>query len=275
MIASFIKETLHEDWGRGDLFERVANDKEVCARFVAKNEGIFSGEKYLKILCSMVGIELELFKSDAQSFESGEVLGKVRGSYLTILKIERSALNLLQHSSGIATSTHAYVEKIKNYPIRLLDTRKTRPLLREFEKYSVRNGGGSNHRFGLDDALMLKDTHLAHIHNLKEFISQARIKLPFTCKIEVECGSLQECRIAFQSGADIVMCDNMEASLIAEVVALRNVDYPNILLEASGNITLENIEEYAKSGVDAISSGSLIHQATWVDISMKMENLEC
>lgn len=271
MIASFVKEALNEDLGRGDLFERIAEDREVSARFLAKGSGIFSGERYLKVLCELMGIELEIFKKDSQSFERGEILGRVRGSYLQILKIERTALNLLQHSSGIATHTHAYAQKIKDYPLKLLDTRKTRPLLREFEKYSVRNGGGSNHRFGLDDALMLKDTHLAHIKDLKGFIAQAREKLPFTCRIEVECESIEACQVAFESGADIVMCDNMAPSLITEVVALRNASYPHILLEASGNITLENIIEYAKSGVDAISSGSLIHQATWVDISLKMD----
>ena len=271
MITSFVREVLSEDLGRGDLFERVAKDCEVSAKFLAKGKGIFSGERYLKVLCEMRGIALELCKKDADSFERGEILAKITGSYIEILKIERTALNMLQHSSGIATHTHAYAQKIKDYSLKLLDTRKTRPLLREFEKYSVRNGGGQNHRFGLDDALMLKDTHLAHINNLKEFITQAREKLPFTCRIEVECESMQECKRAFESGGDIVMCDNMPPSLIAEVVALRNASYPHILLEASGNITLENIIEYAKSGVDAISSGSLIHQATWVDMSLKME----
>lgn len=271
MIEEFVKEALQEDWGRGDLFERVAQDCEVSARFVAKERGIFSGEKYLQTLCRLMGITLELSKRDSQSFEKGEILGRISGSYIQVLKMERTALNILQHSSGIATHTYAYAQKLQNHSLKLLDTRKTRPLLREFEKYSVRNGGGSNHRFGLDDALMLKDTHLAHISNLKDFITQAREKLPFTCKIEVECESVEACLEAFESGADIVMCDNMPPSLIAEVVALRNAKYPHILLEASGNITLENILEYAKSGVDAISSGSLIHQATWVDISLKMD----
>lgn len=271
MIHSFVKEVLSEDIGRGDLFERVAEDREVSAKFLAKESGIFSGESYLRALCEIAHLNLELYKKDAEGFERGEILGKISGSYLQVLKIERTALNMLQHSSGIATHTSKYTKKLQNTSLKLLDTRKTRPLLREFEKYSVRNGGGQNHRFGLDDALMLKDTHLAHIHNLKDFISQAREKLPFTCRIEVECESVEACERAFESGADIVMCDNMSPSLISEVVAIRNAKYPHILLEASGNITLDNLTQYAKSGVDAISSGSLIHQATWIDISLKME----
>lgn len=270
MIASFVQEVLKEDLGRGDLFERVAQDRETKARVIAKEEGIFSGALYLQALCKLSALQLKLYKKDCEYFNKGEVLAEIEGSYIEVLKIERTALNMLQHSSGIATHTYNYVKALGDLPLKLLDTRKTRPLLREFEKYSVRNGGGHNHRFGLDDALMLKDTHLAHIDELKSFILQARKKLPFTCKIEVECGSIKECQRAFESGADIVMCDNMTPSLIAQVVALRNTNYPHILLEASGNITLENLIEYAKSGVDAISSGSLIHQATWIDMSMKI-----
>lgn len=271
MIKTFVQEVLYEDLGRGDLFERVAQDREAKAKIIAKSEGIFSGEKYLKALCELMGVGLKAYKLDSQSFERGEVLAEIEGSYIEILKLERTSLNMLQHSSGIATHTHTYINALGNLPLKLLDTRKTRPLLREFEKYSVRNGGGHNHRFGLDDALMLKDTHLACIDDLKGFVAQAREKLPFTCKIEVECENLEECKRAFESGVDIVMCDNMTPSAIEQVVALRNSIYPHILLEASGNITLENIREYARSGVDAISSGSLIHQATWVDLSMKMQ----
>lgn len=270
MIEEFLKQALKEDWGRGDLFSRVAEDREVEAYIIAKSSGIFSGEIYLKTLCKMRGLGLMQVWSDAQSFENGEILARISGSYIEVLKIERVALNLLQHSSGIATKTHAFIQKIQDYPIRLLDTRKTRPLLRVFEKYSVRNGGASNHRFGLDDALMLKDTHLSKICDLKAFIAHARKKLPFSAKIEVECEDFEQCKRAFESGADIVMCDNMKPREIAEVAKFRNAYYPHILLEASGNLSLENIQDYAQSGVDALSCGSLIHQATWLDLSLKI-----
>lgn len=270
MIEDFLKEALKEDWGRGDLFARVAEDREVEAYIIAKSSGIFSGEIYLKKLCEMRGLKLMQVWSDAQSFKHGDILAKISGSYIEVLKIERVALNLLQHSSGIATKTQAFVQKIQDYPIRLLDTRKTRPLLRIFEKYSVRNGGASNHRFGLDDTLMLKDTHLSKISNLKDFIKQARKKLPFGAKIEVEGEDFEHCKRAFEAGADIVMCDNMKPEEIAKVAQFRNTFYPHILLEASGNLSLENIQDYAKSGVDALSCGSLIHQATWLDLSLKI-----
>ncbi|ANV98678.1 nicotinate-nucleotide diphosphorylase (carboxylating) [Helicobacter enhydrae] len=269
-IQAFLQEALDEDWGRGDLFELIAQDREVQAKIIAKSSGIFSGEKYLGVLCGMVGVGCKFERHDCEAFREGDTLVELSGSSVMILKIERVALNILQHSSGIATQTHTYAQKIKDYPAKLLDTRKTRPLLRALEKYSVRNGGGFNHRFGLDDALMLKDTHLKCIQNLAKCIKEARDKLPMTTKIEIECANLQECRSAFEAGADVVMCDNMEPVEIAEVVRLRNDCYPHILLEASGNITLDNIQEYAKTGVDYLSSGSLIHQATWLDLSLKI-----
>jgi len=155
--------------------------------------------------------------------------------------------------------------------VKLLDTRKTRPLLRAFEKYAVRCGGGINHRMGLDDCLMLKDTHLKTIDNLKEFMQEVRQKIPFTSKVEIECEDLEMVKKAMDAGADIVMCDNMSHENIVEVVAFREKNYPHILLEASGNVTLDSIEAIARTGVDAISSGALIHQANWIDLSMKME----
>ena len=178
----------------------------------------------------------------------------------------------MAHSSGIATLTHSYTNLIKDIPIKLLDTRKTRPLLRELEKYSVCNGGGANHRFGLDSMLMLKDTHLAHIEDLQALISNARKRLPFMCPIEVECENIDKVKEAISAGADVIMCDNMNIAQIQEVVAYRNTYAPHIMLEASGNINLTNIREYALSGVDAISVGSLIHQAQWLDLSLKIEN---
>jgi nicotinate-nucleotide pyrophosphorylase (carboxylating) len=153
----------------------------------------------------------------------------------------------------------------------MLDTRKTRPLLREFEKYAVRCGGGLNHRMGLDDCLMLKDTHLKTIDDLDAFMVEVRSKIPFTSKVEIECESIEDVKRAFRAGADIVMCDNMSIEEIKEVVALRDSSYSHILLEASGNVTLDSVENIAKTGIDAISSGSTIHQANWIDLSMKIE----
>ncbi|WP_104686495.1 carboxylating nicotinate-nucleotide diphosphorylase [Helicobacter felis] len=269
-ILAFLDACLQEDIGSGDLFERLAEPKEVKAVVIAKQEGVFSGHLYADMLLEHMGIRRTWSIQDGAPYASKDILLELWGDYALLLKIERVLLNILQHSSGIATHTARYVAMLKNLPLKLLDTRKTRPLLRVFEKYSVRNGGAQNHRLGLDDALMLKDTHLAHIGDLQAFMRKARQQLPWTAKIEIECDSVDMAKEVMQVGADIVMCDNMSAQDIQEVVAYRNAHYPLVLLEASGNITQENILAYAQSGVDAISSGALIHQAVWVDMSMKL-----
>lgn len=270
-ITQFVQEALYEDLGRGDLFALVVEDKEACADIVAKEKGVFSGQVYIEALCAMQGLSLEMCVQDSQTFEPRQILGVVRGSYLKILQIERTLLNIIAHSSGIATHTHTFVQCVQAR-IKILDTRKTRPLLRVFEKYSVRNGGAHNHRFGLDDALMLKDTHLALIQDIESTLAYARKIIPWTCKIEVEVNDYAMAQRVFEAGADIVMCDNMSPAEIARVAALRDRSYPHIALEASGTITLENIATYVKSGVDALSIGALTHQAKWLDISLKMQN---
>ena len=180
-------------------------------------------------------------------------------------------LNLLQHASGIATNASKYAKLLEHSKVVLLDTRKTRPQLRDFEKYASRIGGAINHRLGLDDCLMLKDTHLKTITNLKEFILKARKRISWVTKIEIECETLSQVQEAMNAGADIIMCDNMNPLQIKEVVDFRNQQFPHILLEASGNITEKTIESFLDSGIDAISSGSIIHQATWLDFSMKFD----
>ncbi|PAF49976.1 nicotinate-nucleotide diphosphorylase (carboxylating) [Helicobacter sp. 12S02232-10] len=270
-IEYFVQNALNEDLGRGDLFERlIKKDFLAKAVIISKDTGIFSGEIYIRELLRLTGVKSEWKISDTEHFKNGQILLELEGSYTLLLKLERVILNILQHSCGIATNTAAYVKALEGINIAVLDTRKTRPLLREFEKYSVRNGGAKNHRMGLDDTLMLKDTHLKHITDLKSFVEIARKNIPWTAKIEIECEDVKFAQIAMQSGADIVMCDNMDISQIKEVVAFRNANYPSILLEGSGRITKEKALAYAESGVDAISIGSLIHQAVWVDLSMKM-----
>ncbi|WP_104638493.1 carboxylating nicotinate-nucleotide diphosphorylase [Helicobacter bizzozeronii] len=269
-ILDFLKACLQEDLGSGDLFERLAKPLEVQACVLAKESGVLSGQLYIQELLEWMGIQGTWHVHDGQSFSPQQVILELQGDFALLLKLERVILNILQHSSGIATQTARYVKLIQDLPIQLLDTRKTRPLLRVFEKYSVRNGGARNHRLGLDDALMLKDTHLAHIGDLKSFMQQARASIPWTAKIEIECSSVAMAQEVMALGADIIMCDNMGVGEIKEVVAFRNAHYPLVLLEASGNITQESVRAYAQSGVDAISSGALIHQAVWVDMSMKL-----
>lgn len=268
----FIKNALNEDIGRGDLFSKICDDKIVKANVLAKDDGVFSGKKYISILLSLVGLKSRFYFNDGEEFNKCDILLDISGSYLWILKIERTLLNILQHSSGIATNVKSYTRILQenSFNTILLDTRKTRPNLREFEKYSVLNGGARNHRLGLDDCLMLKDTNLSHISNLADFIREARVKIPWTSKIEIECDCINMAKEAMECGVDIIMCDNMKSNDIIEVVSHRNKYYPHILLEASGNISKENILDYAKTKVDAISIGSLIHHATWIDLSLKM-----
>lgn len=270
-LRPFLEAALAEDIGRGDLFALMDIKMRVQAEIIAKSEGIFSGELYARELCEMRGIEALFGIKDGEVFEPSKRLVALEGDYVSLLQIERTLLNLLQHSSGIATQTRRLVNLIPSGSnLKILDTRKTRPLLRAFEKYSVRNGGGINHRLGLDDCLMLKDTHLRHIDDLYAFIKEARKRIPWTSRIEVEVESVHKMIEACEAGADIVMCDNMSLHDIEECVKYRARFAPGVKLEVSGNITEENLLVYARLGVDAISSGSLIHQARWLDMSLKM-----
>ena len=267
----FIKRALKEDIGRGDLFVRVTEPKEVSGYVLAKSDGVFAGEVYLRAMEEMFDVEFTYNVKDGDSFKAGDKLVLIKGNSKSLLSLERTILNILHHASSIATLTNRFVQKISKYGVKLLDTRKTRPLLREFEKYAVRCGGGVNHRMGLDDCLMLKDTHLKTIDNLEQFMQEVRAKIPFTSKVEIECEDLQGIKEAMKAGADIVMCDNMAPEQIKEAVEYRDANYPHILLEASGNVRLENIEAIAQTGIDAISTGSTIHQACWIDLSMKLK----
>jgi nicotinate-nucleotide pyrophosphorylase (carboxylating) len=271
MIQDFVKAALAEDVGRGDLYALVEAPRAVNAKIVAKSDGVLAGEIYVATLCELEGIEATWHKHDGERFLRGDTLVSFTSDSHAMLRCERTLLDLLLHASSIATLTRKYVDLIEPFGVKLLDTRKTRPLLRLFEKYATRTGGAVNHRMGLDDSLMIKDTHLKTIENLATYLKQARKVIPFTAKIEVEAETLWVAKEAMQAACDIVMCDNMTPQQVREVVEFRDENYPHILLEASGNISLETIESYAKTGVDAISSGSLIHQANWIDLSMKID----
>ena len=271
MIEAFVREALAEDVGRGDLYALVEPAVNASAKIIAKSDGVVAGVKYIDVIAKLENFTIVWSKNDGENFSKGDVLATLNADSHTLLRCERTVLDMLLHASSIATLTRKYVDIIEPYGVKLLDTRKTRPLLRVFEKYATRTGGAVNHRMGLDDSLMIKDTHLKTIQDLKAYIAQARKKIPFTAKIEVEAETYEIARRAFEAKCDIVMCDNMTPEQIREIVAFRDENYPHILLEASGNISLETIESYAASGVDAISSGSLIHQANWIDLSMKMD----
>ena len=270
-IKKFVKNAVIEDNGRGDLFFDVAPKGRFTAHVICKSDGILAGVQYAKVLARTEKFECKFLKQDGDVIKPGDVLAELEGKASVLLSCERTFLNILQHASGIATMANKYAKLIEGTGVVLLDTRKTRPQLRDFEKYASRVGGAINHRLGLDDCLMLKDTHLRTIINLEEFIKKARKRISWVTKIEIECETFDQVKEAMHAGGDIIMCDNMEPEQIREVVAFRDANYPYILLEASGNINLETITSYAHTGVDAISSGSIIHQATWLDFSMKFD----
>jgi len=271
MIEEFVREALAEDVGRGDLYALVEPAVSASAKIIAKSDGVVAGMKYIDVLARIENFEIEWLKKDSENFVTGDVIATLHADSHILLRCERTLLDMLLHASSIATLTKKYVDIVAPYGVKLLDTRKTRPLLRIFEKYATRKGGATNHRMGLDDSLMIKDTHLKTISDLKTYIETARTRIPFTAKIEVEAETFAIAKEAMQADCDIVMCDNMSPDEVHEVVLYRDANYPHIFLEASGNISLKTIESYAKSGVDAISIGSLIHQANWIDISMKMD----
>lgn len=269
---SFISSVVAEDIGRGDLFSFFGESKNVTAYILSKSSGVFAGREYVEVFSKLYPIDIKWNIDDGEEFVDGKKLLFIKGDNKTILALERSILNIVLHASSIATLTSRYAKALEGTGVKLLDTRKTRPMLRIFEKYAVRCGGGINHRMGLDDALMLKDTHLATIDDLPNYIKRARKNIPFTTAIEIESESIEMAQKAMEVGADIVMCDNMGIDQMKEVVCFRNANYPHVLLEASGNITLDTIKDIASSGVDAISTGSIIHQANWIDLSMKIED---
>lgn len=270
-IKKFVKYAINEDNGRGDLFYDIAPEGKFTAKIISKSDGILAGVKYAEILAQTEKIKIEFLKQDGEVIKKGDVLATLEGRAAKLLSSERTFLNMLQHASGIATMASKYVAKLEGYNVVLLDTRKTRPHLRDFEKYASRIGGAINHRLGLDDCLMLKDTHLRTITDLKEFVKKARKRISWVTKIEIECETFEQAKKAMDAGADIIMCDNMNFKQIKEVVEFRNQNFAYVLVEASGNISLDTICEYASTGVDAVSSGSIIHQATWLDFSMRVD----
>ncbi len=270
-IKKFVKNAIFEDNGRGDLFFDIAPKGRFKARVIAKDNGVLAGVKYAKVLSKAEKFDCKFLFFDGQYIKKGDTIAKLEGKASILLSSERTFLNMLQHASGIATMASKYAKLLKDSNVVLLDTRKTRPLLRNFEKYASRVGGAINHRLGLDDCLMLKDTHLKTISNLEEFIKIARKRISWVTKIEVECETYEQSLVAMKAGADIIMCDNMSYDMIKQISRYRDKNYPHILLEASGNITLDTITDYLDTGIDAISSGSIIHHAVWLDFSMRFD----
>ena len=271
-VKKIIEKALSEDIGPGDVTSEatIPVGSTSTAEILAKQDLVLAGlDVSLEVFHFLdAAIQFTRFAQDGDRIKSGKVIARVSGSTRVLLAGERVALNLLQHMSGIATLTSKYVEQLKGLNAQALDTRKTLPGLRQLEKYAVRMGGGTNHRFGLYDGVLIKDNHIKAGDSITKAIESARKNAHHLLKIEVETKTLDEVREALAAKADIIMLDNMPLDMIREAVKLINGQVP---IEASGNVTFETIREIGETGVDFISSGSLTHSAPAADISMKIK----
>lgn len=265
-----IRFALREDMNAGDLStESVCPERrEAEVQLIAKAEGVIAGldvfERAFTLLDPRTIFDARV--ADGDAVEPGQLLGIVRGDARVLLSGERVALNFLQRMSGIATYTRRMAAALEGTKTRLVDTRKTTPCLRIFEKAAVEAGGGANHRYNLSQAVMLKDNHIDAAGGIAAAVAGARAHAPFVCTVEVECEDLDMVREALEAGADIIMLDNMTYEQMAEAVAL--ID-GRAKVEASGNVDAGNIRALADLGVDFISSGALTHSAPILDLSLK------
>lgn len=265
-----ILEALKEDISSEDVSTNAVMRDAVQGEvdLICKQEGVLAGLEVFRRVFELLdsGTVTEFFCKDGDKVSPGQLLGKVQGDIRILLSGERVALNYLQRMSGIATYTHSVAELLKDSCTKLLDTRKTTPNMRIFEKYAVRVGGGYNHRYNLSDGVLLKDNHIGAAGGVGRAVRMAREYAPFVRKIEVEVENLEMVREAVEAGADIIMLDNMSPDDMRE--AVRMID-GRAETECSGNVTRDNIAELAELGVDYISSGALTHSAPILDISMK------
>jgi len=268
-IHDLIDLALREDIGTGDITSETTIPDDVMAKgiILSMDEGIIAGLDVAGEVFHAINAEVEFNKlvSDGDKITKGQELAVIEGKARSLLTSERIALNFLQRLSGIATTTSRYVKAISGQKAQVVDTRKTTPGWRALEKYAVRVGGGGNHRFGLYDAVLIKDNHIAVAGSITKAVLGARGHIPHTMKIEVETKTLDEVQEAIESRADIIMLDNMSLDMMSEAVKLIN---GKAIVEASGGIKLENIASVAATGVDLISVGALTHSAMSLDISM-------
>ncbi len=271
-VDEIIVNALKEDVNYVDVASDylIPEDQRDEAYFVAKADGVLCGLSVAMRVFSLLDdtFEAKLYKHDGDRIQKGDLIAEFSGKTVLLLKGERTALNLLQHMSGIATATAAAVELVEGTNAQITDTRKTLPGLRALQKYAVTCGGGKNHRFNLSDGAMLKDNHIDAGGGITNAVNALRGKLGHMVKIEVETRDLAEVREALTAGADIIMLDNMSNEMMREAVEIIG---GRAKTEASGGITLETIAEVAKTGVDIISLGALTHSVKAFDISMKMK----
>lgn len=268
-IEEHIKAALKEDIGFGDITtDYLTNEEDImyCA-LCAREKGILCGstvfEKVFKILSSK--IQLQFYFRDGDKINKGDKIADIEGPAKYILMGERTALNYLQRMSGIATETNKYQEAIGNYKAKIVDTRKTTPCFRAFEKYSVKTGGGALHRFNLSDCAMIKDNHIYYAGSITNAIKKLKQNISHAHKIEVECDTMEQVKEALECNVDIIMLDNMPVDKMKECVELIN---GKAIVEASGNVNLSTINSIASTGVDIISSSAIVAKAPTLDFGL-------
>ena len=269
-VDHLIMEALREDISSEDVTTNAVMHEAVTGEvdLICKQDGVIAGLQIFQRVFELLDkdTKVEFFCKDGDEVKNGQLMGKVTGDIRVLLSGERVALNYLQRMSGIATYTRSVAKLLEGSGVTLLDTRKTTPNCRVFEKYAVRVGGGCNHRYNLSDGVLLKDNHIGAAGSITKAIQMAKAYAPFVRKIEIETETLEQVVEAVEAGADIIMLDNMTPEVMKQAVAL--ID-GRAQTECSGNITKENIARICEIGVDFVSSGALTHSAPILDISMK------
>lgn len=274
VLDRLLHDWLLEDIGRGDRTTQALISKEFGqAKWIAKASGVIAGLPIAARVFQLLDEQVNFVPAVGEgSFcQQGQVVAKIDGPLEVLLIGERVALNIVMRLSGIATLTQNYVEQITDFPAKLVDTRKTTPGLRLLEKYATTVGGAINHRMGLDDAVMIKDNHIAAAGGIGKAIFKIRQHIPYPLTIEVETEDLDQVEEALQHNADIIMLDNMPVDLMRQAVHIIRQHDTRVKIEASGNITLETIRAVAETGVDYISSSAPITKSSWLDLSMRIE----
>lgn len=268
-LENMLKSYLMEDIYYADITsESICKTQEVKASIKAKEDFVVAGLIFIKPIFEVLKekVFIEFNAKDGDFVKKGTILATLLAKDYALLQAERLILNIIGRLSGIATKTHIFCELIKSYKSKIVDTRKTTPGFRYFEKYAIVVGGGINHRIGLFDAILIKDNHIKVAGSITKAVELAR-KSSFMKKLEVETSNIQEVREAIAVGADVVMLDNMDVDTMKACVSMFE---GKVLFEASGNINESNVVDVAKTGVDFISCGSIIHHAVWADVNMKI-----
>jgi nicotinate-nucleotide pyrophosphorylase (carboxylating) len=277
IIYAFASDLLKEDLGRGDLTTQtvIRGGAKARGRFLPNQDIVLCGLEIAEAVFAALdnSIVLESLVYDGEKIAAGDEFARIEGPANALLTGERTALNIMQRLSGVATLTRTFVDRIEGTEARIVDTRKTTPGLRFLEKYAVTVGGGFNHRFALDDGVVIEDSHIALAGGVRRAIELARRGVPHLMKIEVEVANQQHLREAIAARADVIMLESMTLDEIKESVKLIRDKAPGAIIEASGDVSLENVRDFAACGVDLIAVGAITQAATAVDISLKIRAL--